>query len=179
MVNQDVMVNLIISDIWNRLYNLIWVESYYPLVNPLYEQLYLFKHGWMWRHLLARGLQVLPSCLLCYCVKSQYWLYMFKNIWNASLNKINPLFNIYNWTYFSCAIIKIVYKIIWLDMRFILFTIFFGTIVKDVLDISWFKTIFGSDEMTPLVGPWEISLFLSILIIGQWTSLLQLFWGNI
>ena len=92
MVNQVDMVNLIISDIWNRLYNLIWVESYYPLVNPLYEQHYLFKHGWMWRHLLARGLQVLPSCLLCYCVKSQYKLYMFKNIWNASLIKISPLF---------------------------------------------------------------------------------------
>ena len=91
---------------------------------------------------------------------------MFNNIWNVSLNKVKALFKIYNWTYFSCAIIKIMRKIIWLDMRFILFTIFFDTIVKDVLDISWFKTILGSDERTHLVGPWEFSLFLSILIVG-------------
>ena len=116
---------------------------------------------------MASSVAVLLTLLLC---QITILIIHVQNIWNASLDKINPLFNIYNWTYFSCAIIKIMRKIIWLDMRFILFTIFFDPIVKDVLDISWFKTILGSDGRTHLVGPWEFSLFLSILIIGQWTS---------
>ena len=106
---------------------------------------------------MASSVAVLLALLLC---QITILIIHIQNIWNASLDENNPLFKIYNWIYFSCAFIKIVYKIIWLDMRFILFTIFFGTIVKDVLDISRFKTILGSNGMTPLVGPWEIPLFL-------------------